>query len=122
MHNASKSIRVAAVAGVFVTALVVYLTPYVVTLSRLLNAAAPEAPAGQPDAPGGVAFGPVFVALAIALLGTIFTTSTFALMPLLLTLLLALPIARLRMPAEESPVAPAPISPIDLNRMSYGIR
>ena len=113
-------IAIALDAGLF--GLVVYLAPYVITLSRLLNAAAPEAPAGQPDAPGGVAFGPVFMALAIALLGTIFTTSTFALMPLLLTLLLALPIARLRMPAEELPVAPAPISPIDLNRVSYGIR
>ena len=105
-----------------VVGLIVYLAPYVVTVGRLLAAAGPEAAAGQPDAPGGVAFGPVFVALSISMLATIFTTSTFALMPLLLTLLLALPIARLRMPTEELPLAPAPRSPIDLNRMSYGVR
>ena len=102
--------------------LALYLMPYAVTISRLLRAGAPNGPAGQSDGPGGVPFGAVFVALTVALLGTIFTTSTFALMPLLLTLLLALPVARLRMPAEEVIAAPTPRSPIDLNRMSYGIR
>ncbi len=102
--------------------LVVYLMPYAITISRLLGAASPEGRAGQPDGPGGVAFGAVFVSLTVAILCTIFTTSTFALMPFLLTLLLALPVARLSMPTEEVPLAPEPRSPIDLNRMSFGIR
>ena len=102
--------------------LVIYLLPYVVAISRLLGAAVPGGVAGQPDGPHGVAFGAVFAALSVALLGTIFTTSTFALMPLILTLLLALPVARLRMPAEEVVATPEPRSPIDLDRMSYGLR
>ncbi len=102
--------------------LVLYLMPYVISISRLLGAGAPGGVASQPDGPRGVAFGHVFAALSVALLCTIFTTSTFALMPLLLTLLLALPVARLRMPAEEVIATPEPRSPIDLDRMSYGLR
>ncbi len=96
--------------------------PYFVTVSRLLRAAAPGGAVGGPDGVDGVPFGAVFVSLTVALLATIFTTSTFALMPMLLMLLLALPVARLSMPAEEVPSTPEPRSPMDARRLSFGVR
>ena len=113
-------IAIALDAGVI--GLVLYLSPYVIALSRLIRQGAPQAEAGRPDLPTGVPFAPVLASMCVALLATIFTTSTFALMPFLLTLLLALPVARLTMPPEPAEQETGRRSPIDLNRISFGVR
>ena len=51
--------------------------------------------------PGGNRFAPAFAALILGCLFAIFTASTFNVIPLLLTLLLALPTAWLGLPIEE---------------------
>ena len=101
--------------------LVLYLTPYVVTISRMLGTVGPTA-AAKPDGPLGVAFSAVFMSMTVALLCTIFTTSTFAVMPFLLTLLVALPVARLSMPAQEASLASEGNSPLKSHRISFGAR
>lgn len=89
-------IAIALDAGVI--GLVIYLVPYAVVFNRLVrvsgisNQRAGEAGAGW--------FAAAFVAMMIALLLTIFTTSTFSTMPFLLAMLLALPIARLSIKAD----------------------
>ncbi len=103
--------------------LVLYLAPFVIAIARLLAAADAGRLRADEDVPGGSNFGAVFASLAIAALGTIFTTSTFSIMPFLLTLLLALPVARLQMAAEEGTTqAPIRRVPFDPDRMSFGVR
>lgn len=83
-----------------VIGLVIYMLPFVVTLRRMLGVP----PAGDADASAEASntdrFARAFISLTIAALLTIFTTSTFATIPLILTLLLALPVAALTLSAN----------------------
>ncbi len=75
--------------------LAIYLLPYGLVLNRLFRVLGPGD--GLIAEVGKTRFARVFAALIIALLLTIFTTSTLSTMPFLLVMLLALPIARLSM-------------------------
>lgn len=89
-------IAIALDAGVI--GLTIYVVPYVLAFRRMVRVpglALREAG----DANAGW-FTATFLAMTIALLLTIFTTSTFFTMPFLLVMLLALPIARLAMAAD----------------------
>ena len=93
-----------------VIGLVIYVLPYVVAFRRMVRAS--SLAAAEPGSAGPRWFIATFLALTIALLFTIFTTSTFFTMPFLLVLLLALPIARLPMKTETVDLAlemPAPV-------------
>jgi hypothetical protein len=81
-----------------VVGLTLFLLPYVVVVHRLLGALRPAGAA--PGGPGN-RFAAAFVALSIACLFAIFTTSNWGTMPLLMTLLLALPVAWLGMSVGE---------------------
>ena len=85
-----------------VIGLVVYLLPYVLILRRLLRepGLSRRDPGPRGDASAGW-FAATLLAMSIAMLLTIFTTSVFFTMPFMLILLIALPIARLSMKAEE---------------------
>jgi O-antigen ligase len=87
--------------------LVIYLLPYGFALNRHFRLLA--AGGAQAAEAGKARFTRVFAALTIALLLTIFTTSTISTMPFLLVMLLALPIARLSMKAAvDGGERPAP--------------
>jgi O-antigen ligase len=81
-----------------VVGLVIYLLPYVLAFSRMLRVPGISKRQSSDGTAGW--FTAIFVAMTIALLVTIFTTSMFFTMPILLILLLALPIARLAMKTE----------------------
>ncbi len=83
-----------------VVGLTIYLIPYIVIFRRLVRV--PGISLRQPNGGGMGWFAASFVALIIASLLTIFTTSTFSTMPFLLVMLVALPIARLTM--KNTPV------------------
>ena len=92
-----------------VIGLAIYLLPYCIAFNRLVRV--PGIQRGTPDEAGTGWFAAVVIAMTIALLLTIFTTSTFSTMPFLLGLLLALPIARLQMKADsvDLPLELAPL-------------
>jgi O-antigen ligase len=73
----------------------VYLLPYAIALNRLFHMLG--ARGAQAADEGAGKFARVFAAMTIALLLTIFTTSTISTMPFLLVMLLGLPIARMSM-------------------------
>jgi hypothetical protein len=81
-----------------VVGLTLFLLPYIVVVNRLLVALRPTGAAL--DVPVN-RFAAALVALSIACLFAIFTTSNWGTMPLLLTLLLALPTAWLGFAADE---------------------
>jgi len=89
-------IAIALDAGVI--GLVIYLLPYVLAFRRMLRVPGISRRQSSDGTAGW--FTAIFVAMTIALLVTIFTTSMFFTMPILLILLLALPIARLAMKTE----------------------
>ena len=89
-----------------VIGLTLFLLPYGVVINRLLNALRPAAAA--PRVPGD-RFAAAMIALTIACLFAIFTTSNWGTMPLLLTLLLALPTAWLGFTADDRNTASTPI-------------
>lgn len=93
-------IAIALDAGVI--GLVVYLLPYLLVLRRLLRVpgVSRRGLAGVGDPSAGW-FAATLLAMSIAMLLTIFTTSVFFTMPFMLILLIALPIARLSMKADE---------------------
>lgn len=85
----------------------IYLVPYAIVLNRLFHMLG--AAGGQASEAGTVKFARVLAAMTVALLLTIFTTSTISTMPFLLVMLLGLPIARLSMKpsaadGQEGPV------------------
>ncbi len=82
-----------------VIGLAIYLAPYCIAFNRLVRV--PGITRKTPDEAGTGWFAAVLIAMTIALLMTIFTTSTFSTMPFLLGLLLALPIARLSMKSDS---------------------
>ena len=89
---------VAIMLGAGVTGLALYLLPFVIVVHRLLNAIRRDATGIREP---GSRFAVSMVALVLALLFAIFTTSTFDLLPLLLTLSVALPAAWLAMPGKD---------------------
>ena len=101
-------IAIALDAGVI--GLLLYVSPYLLVFRRLARSSKVAMQgADQADTNRFIA---TFLALMIALLFTIFTTSTYFTMPFLLVLLLALPIARLPMKTETVDLAlemPAPV-------------
>jgi O-antigen ligase len=93
----------------------VFLLPYALVFRRLIRV--PGISLKQRDKIGASWFATVFLALMISCLLTIFTTSTFGTMTFMLTLLLALPVARLTMQNTSVDV------PLDLaNPPAYGAR
>ena len=82
-----------------VIGLTIYMVPYVAVFRRL--AMVPGISLRQSEDGGAGWFAATFLALVIAFLLTIFTTSTFGTIQFLLVLLLALPIARLTMQANS---------------------
>jgi O-antigen ligase len=86
-----------------VIGLVIYMFPFVLVFRRLVRVPGISLRKVTGDAGTGAGwFAATFVALMIACLLTIFTTSTFASIPILLLMLLVLPIARLTM--DNKPV------------------
>ncbi len=84
--------------GAGVTGLAIYLLPFVIVVHRLLNAIRRDATGTREP---GSRFAVSMVALILALLFAIFTTSTFDVLPLLLTLSIAFPAAWLAMPGKD---------------------
>ena len=89
-----------------VVGLTLFLLPYVVVVNRLLNALRPSTAAPEIE---GDRFAAALIALTIACLFAIFTTSNWGTMPLLLTLLLALPTAWLGFTVDERNSTGTPI-------------
>lgn len=83
-------------AGVF--GLAIYLLPFIIVFTRLHSAARRRLPGATAS---NDRFALTFAALILGCLFIIFTTSTWSIMTLLMTLLLALPVAWLGMSAEE---------------------
>ena len=84
-----------------VIGLALYLLPYLLVIRRLLRVRGLSRRDGTGNAVPAGWFAATLLALSIACLMTIFTTSTYFTMPFLLITLIALPIARLSMKAEE---------------------
>lgn len=78
--------------------LTLYLLPFLIVLNRLISAIRPSKQ-GAPQ--GGDRFAPAFAALILGCLFSIFTASSFNIIPVLLTLLISLPMAWLALPVEE---------------------
>jgi O-antigen ligase len=98
-----------------VIGLVIYLLPYVFAFRRMVKV--PGLSLREPGDANAGWFTATFLAMIIALLLTIFTTSTFFTMPFLLVSLLALPIARLSMKTTPVDIALdlAPAKGLDLH-------
>ncbi len=90
-------IAIALDAGVI--GLAIYMLPYVLAFRRMVRV--PGLALREPGDANAGWFTAIFLAMIIALLATIFTTSTFFTMPFLLVMLIALPIARLSMTTEN---------------------
>ena len=80
--------------------LALYLLPFLIAFGRLTQAMAAR-PAGQRAVLGE--FEPVFLSLIVAALLTIFTASTFGIMPFLLLILAVVPVAWLSVPVDAPP-------------------
>jgi O-antigen ligase len=78
--------------------LAVYLLPLLIVANRLISAVRRSASGSLDD---GSRFAVAMVALILGCLFSIFTTSTWGIMPQLMTMLLALPAAWLALPVEE---------------------
>jgi O-antigen ligase len=83
-----------------VIGMVIYMVPYIVVFRRLVRV--PGISLRQLNDAGAGWFAASFLALMVACLLTIFTTSTFSTIPFMLVMLVALPAARLTM--HDTPV------------------
>jgi O-antigen ligase len=98
--------------------LVIYMLPFVLVFRRLLGV--PGISLRQQGDGGAGWFAATYLALIIACLLTIFTTSTFSTIQFLLVMLLALPIARLTM--SSAPTVDVPLDlPADPLRRYAGL-
>jgi O-antigen ligase len=85
-----------------VIGLVIYLFPYAVTIRRMLRVPGISMP--QSSGTDAGRFGAAMVALTIAFLVTIFTTSTFSTVQFMMVMLLALPASRMTAKSSSADV------------------
>ncbi len=100
-----------------IVGLVIYVAPYILAFRRMIRV--PGLSLRETTDANAGWFTATFLAMNIALLFTIFTTSTFFTMPFLLVMLLALPIARLSM--KSNGIEPASASTSNPDR-GIGVR
>ncbi len=105
-----------------VIGLVLYMLPYLLVFRRLLNV--PGISLRQGDGTGAGWFAATMLALTVAILVTIFTTSTFSTVQFMMVMLLALPIMRLTMkaPPVDVPLDMPAVGPLGLDGLPWARR
>jgi xanthine/uracil permease len=99
--------------NVGVVGLLLYLTPFVIVIHRMLSAIRRDDSGKMSQ---GSRFAVSMVAMNMACLFAIFTTSTFGIVSMLMTLLVALPAAWLAMPTQERDSTPQPTGDKDVRK------